>query len=114
MMSAFINGWTKEKVMEHIRNNFKGKSIAEDGIMCLYRGLNSKKCAVGMFIPDEVYINEMDDCGVCSLLFNRFPFLNQIMPLNVTYMYELQKRHDNAESNNQCLHNMLNYVDSLE
>lgn len=63
-----------DTVAKHL---FKQGCRAEGPSGCAYRGKNGLKCAVGIFIPDEVYDPRMDEAedyggtGIESLL-NRF------------------------------------------
>lgn len=106
-----INGWTKEKMINHIKKEFKGKS--SDGRNCFYRGLNGTKCAVGMFIPDYLYRIKMDKDVVggmsSSALLMNYPELKTKMPLEK--MYELQSVHDDSEQS-ETLTNILNYIEN--
>lgn len=109
------NGWTKKSMIAHIKAEFKGKSIINDGYeSCSYRGPNGKKCAVGMFIPDEfysskiegyVYFEENFDKTVCDFI----PELLMLMPLET--MSELQQVHDESHPDT-TLQEMLTWVEN--
>lgn len=112
-MVKAINGWTKDKMKAHIKLEFKGKSEDAKG-NCLYRGPNGKKCAVGIFIPDDRYHPSMDsnsnNGGVSiSLLMRKFD-LSDIMPLGELYLYDLQRTHDNSSDPN-TLDDMIVWID---
>ena len=96
------NGWTKESMKEHVRNNFKDKSQNISGPGCLYRGPEGKKCAVGLFIPDEFYIPELDRAEGTLLegtevqhILRAYPHLEGFMPLEVKALTGFQTFHDN-------------------
>lgn len=101
-----INGWTKRKMINHIKKNFKGKSVDEFSGTCLYRGPNSKKCVVGIFIPDNLYNNVMDNGLGLSTITNTIP-----MPLQHSGMANLQDCHDKSMPKN-TLNDILDWIDS--
>lgn len=99
-----INGWTKKTMIKHIKDNFKGKSIYS--VWCAYRGSEGTKCAVGMFIPDEIYSYTMEQLTYSDLL-DGFPEVSSFVPLED--MRGLQDAHDNSLP--QCtLSDMLSYI----
>ena len=105
-----INGWTKQSMLEHIKTNFKGKSIntKSDGEdICLYRGPDGKKCAVGLFIPDEKYDRSMEECSPLSDVLR---CVTQHFPLNPENMRVLQYIHDTSKEEN-CLSQMIEWVE---
>lgn len=110
------NGWTKEKMIEHIQTNFKGKSfrlksssMAEEASqLCAYRGIDGTKCAVGMFIPDEKYRVEMEDKTIIALQ-RDFASIDVHMPLETEGMFQLQMVHD-CSRDVKCLTDMLEWV----
>ncbi len=75
-----INRWTRQKMIDHVKSNFKGKSIGMDGV-CLYRGPDGKKCAVGLFIPDSEYDPEMERAAFNS------DFLKKTLNLRIQCLY---------------------------
>lgn len=107
-----INGWTKAKMLEHISQNFKGKSVNDDGL-CVYRGNNGTKCAVGLFIPDEIYTKRMDsDKGMSAIQLSRFyPDVANHMPLGLQEMHYLQLVHDNSNPAN-TKESLINWVNT--
>lgn len=92
-MYKAINGWTKRKIINHIKKNFKGKSMDNRG-NCLYRGPKGKKCALGLFIPDDLYNKNMEFGGIDIVNLRKF------FPLGVEGCYELQNVHDCSEPKN--------------
>src|ERR1700677_2647336 len=92
-----INGFTKESIKAHIEKNFVCKSLTESGTSCAYRGAKGAKCAVGMFIPDEMYDPMMDRASGgynVSHVLAEWPELKRVMPLSVEAMGRLQMIHD--------------------
>lgn len=109
-----INGWTKTKILNHIINNFKGKSLktGEDGrnqSVCAYRGKEGRKCAAGLFIPDKKYHSSMEEKSI-HYVATTFG-LKDIMPLTLKGMDGLQSRHDESNEEN-TLEEMLQWVEA--
>jgi len=105
-----INDWTKQRMLEHVKREFKGKSIHQNG--CAYRGLNGAKCAVGMFIPDELYDPMMDygSQNNVDYLLSKYTELEKIMPLEYSGLSLLQKAHDRS-MDYACLSNIIQWID---
>lgn len=116
----FINGWTKETVIKHIEDNFKGKAMQSIGLTytCSYLTRDGKKCAVGLFIenghPAQKYQR------VASDLIKNFPDLNDSMPF-IDKLDEFQSFHDigNASTISQdnrtdeeVLMDLISYIES--
>lgn len=108
-----INGWTKEKMKEHIIQNFRGQSTASDGLVCLYRGPNGAKCAVGLFIPESVAstFSYVENTFPIHDLLDAYPAIRGHMPLGLTALRVFQSAHDNSNPEN-TLKNLLNFVDN--
>jgi hypothetical protein len=62
--------------------------------MCVYRGANGTKCAVGVLIPDEVYDPMMEGRTVVGLLSHPEFKIPRWMWNNETLLIELQNVHD--------------------
>jgi len=103
-MYQTINGWTKNKMIQYIKDNFKGKSYNEFG-KCLYRGPEGKKCAAGLFIPDEKYNERMENKSAGSLVKN----WSIEFPLKETAMDSLQQVHDESKED-ETLNNMISWI----
>lgn len=91
-----INGWSKLDLINKIETDFKGKSVAENGRSCLYRGLDGKKCAVGLFIPDELYNPAFENRSFFWITMNAPDLLN-FMPMDAESMNALQWAHDKSK-----------------
>lgn len=106
-----INGWTKESMIKHIKDNFTGRSVTSDG-SCHYRGPKGRKCAVGMFIPDDRYDDNMDDGDADKAAIVVIPKygLGDCMPLPTDAMGVLQRVHDETDTNNDVLKRMIAWV----
>ncbi len=98
-MYQTINGWTKAKMIQHIKDNFKGKStemITTNGTTyasCRYRTSCGKKCAVGLFIPENMYSFNFEGHNITNLLAENSE-LGKVLPLPLYMMNKLQHIHD--------------------
>lgn len=110
-MFECINGWTKAKMVEHIKKEFKGKSIIEHGddMTCVYRGNEGAKCAVGLFIPDELYSTTFEG-KPAGMVINSLK-LEEAMPLTITGMVILQRVHDKSQPKT-TLSAILNWIEN--
>ena len=93
-MYQAINGFTKKKMIEVIKQNFKGKSYDSENDACMYRGPNGKKCVVGCFIPDDVEIDSGTNRSGVNLLLQQHPSLKPLMPLDEESLKWFQSFHD--------------------
>lgn len=91
-----INGWTKRKILAHIRKTYKG--VAREGAdnekgTCLYAVPGTeKRCVVGLFVPVG-HEGEQHRGDVYDLLVEH-PDLKRKMPLDSNSLKEFQKLHD--------------------
>lgn len=96
-MHKTINGWTKAKMIEKIRSR-PFVEAASDGNRCMYRSPDGNKCAVGVFIPDEMYSGEMDNTAIGDVtitgVLRRFPDLSDVLPLRGAGLICMQNVHD--------------------
>lgn len=112
--SVFINGWTKEKVIAHIKENYKGRSLDPTKQGCMYRGQNGAKCAVGLFIPDSVYTPVMEGYTILTS-FDLRDRVESYMPMIFSKMADLQGIHDkHGQTDSQCLNDMLAYIEARD
>jgi len=51
------------KASAHLRS-MDGPSLDDMGDSCMYRGEDGAMCAVGVFISDEHYYEDMEGCGI--------------------------------------------------
>lgn len=91
LQEVFNNAWNAfvvEKSPPSVRNKETN---------CLYRGPNGLKCAIGVSIPDEIYIERMDtreDSTISSLIEN-FTSIRQLFEkIDTNPLQELQTIHD--------------------
>lgn len=72
-----------------------GRSVDEDDV-CLYRGPNGCKCAVGHLIPDDLYDPKMEKNPIECLL-RRRRIRAHFAGLDACFLSDLQSTHDNYE-----------------
>lgn len=84
-----------EKVCRHLFAQGKQAKTVENGI-CMYRGPDNTKCAVGALISDKVYRKGMEENDLQSLL-GKFTLPAFIVD-NENMLQDLQYIHDNNES----------------
>jgi hypothetical protein len=109
-MFKCVNGWSKQTMVSHIQKEFKGYSIIiekDNHPTCAYRGPEGKKCAVGLFIPDNKYKPEMDDGMSLKAVFNE---CLATMPLNYEGLALLQTVHDRSDGD-ETLEKILNWIE---
>lgn len=121
----FINGWTKEKVVEQLTKEFKGKCVDETthDMNCLYR-YQGKKCVAGCFIPDTVDFNQvmwqrgdgtnvlLNDVGIDTLMDSGD--IPDNMPFGPNDMFEWQSIHDMLDRRDTIesqLKVLINFID---
>lgn len=94
------SGWTRERFMAQIRARNNGSaSVSENGSSCAYRGADGNACAIGCFIPDDVYSKSYEGKGVLKLL-QRHPEIWEFMPSDdINFLSRLQTVHDRYSNN---------------
>ena len=87
----------KDKIIEVIRNEFKGQAMNEWKSDCAYLSPDGKKCAIGIFIPDG-HMAFTQEYGVEELL-AFYPDLKKHMPSSdVKLLGKFQEVHDNLNA----------------
>lgn len=72
----------------------QGKQSVDRGGICLYRGPDKLKCAIGHLIPDRVYDGEMENRNPFNLC-EQSPYLRRLFTdCDLTFLSELQVIHD--------------------
>jgi hypothetical protein len=116
-MYKTANGWTKNSMIEHVKANFKGKSVAYSPStlnslghsFCVYRGSAGAKCAIGMFIPDSEYKPEWEKQHVLYLCQNYG--IKRFMPLeDLEGLALLQRAHDRSRQDD-TLNTILTWIE---
>lgn len=120
-MYKTANGWTKAKMIEHIKANFKGRAVCElpnkMGVTvptCMYLTPDGKKCAIGLFVPDGHRLQTYGNPVQASRALHMFPDLIEWMPLaNSAGLNELQGVHDQyvTGSNLSVLASMIEWIE---
>jgi len=99
-----INGWTKEKMKERIRERVPTYGARSNEGGCVYRTNTGKSCAVGAFIPDDIYSSDMDDSvATVSELLDDYPELDKIFPVAIQGLEKMQDLHDIEACNNKSV-----------
>jgi hypothetical protein len=107
-------GWTKNSIIAQLilKNNGSRSGIQDlDGdFICRYRGPDGNACAIGCFLPDDLYSRSMEGMNVRQL----FKLLGGVdaitwMPLSVPAMEELQAVHD-YRGEGEALKAMIDWV----
>ena len=69
----------------------QGERAGDEVFGCYYRW-NGLKCAIGVLIPDDMYVPEME-CGGVGILLTKYPTLKEYVP-NKWLAVALQEMHD--------------------
>lgn len=79
-------------VREHLVVHQRAKSQID--AFCMYRDLEGRKCAIGVLIPDDVYVGGMEDLDILSLS-KRYPELCvRLKNIDILFLRDLQGVHD--------------------
>lgn len=98
-MFKTINGWTKARMIQEIQTKMLDHK-STNGFVCVYRAPDGNRCAMGVFIPDDLYDSKME-CKNAHALTQRsshyeiFKPLLAVLPLGFEGMTDLQAVHDN-------------------
>lgn len=89
---------TKQEIFDavvlHLRTQ-KDVSVMSGGV-CAYRGNHGLKCAIGILIPDEVYLSKMEGLGIAYLIASDLlsPDLKEEFTHHQSLLSSLQGVHD--------------------
>ncbi len=96
-MFKTINGWTKARMIAQIRLRNDGTKSVNTRGGCVYQSPTGNACAVGCFIPQGDYREELDNgIGVREVFL--WQEMRLAMPLAVEGLTRMQSVHDNAPS----------------
>lgn len=114
-MFQTVNGWTKERVIEHVKHNFRGKTLRylDSPHFCAYRSPEGRKCAAGLFIPDELYNADMEGKPIGYVTAEHEDVI-KVLPLTVTGMGNFQDVHDTLENDLPVSEQLFQLVTWLE
>lgn len=79
------------------------RSLSPNGVTCLYRGQDGLKCAVGFLIPDERYVQSLDE-GNSAGAADQWNVQEAVCPDGMSlsdgeFLYQLQRQlHDGLDS----------------
>ena len=114
-MFKVINGWTKERMKETIRERNNGTKSVNNTGYCQYKrvdvGQKPNHCAVGCFIPDTEYDENLEGQGTIPYLLVNFPNLARFMPLDNLPMLTMQRLHDGAACDVDLRDVLCNWID---
>lgn len=100
------NGYTKQKIIDKINSDFKGKAVraidADEKSICAYLTHDGKKCAVGLFIPDG-HDAQSHEGGYQDLMKNHSETLQTLMSMEDTGMTAFQSFHDVQLKNSETV-----------
>jgi hypothetical protein len=111
---------TRQEILDKVVEHFTEQgcpSVNEDNddVSCLYRTENGHKCAVGIFIPDELYNPDMEGLNSGTLI-GKFPGVLEAGGVDTEqdqdFMRVLQTAHDSA-ADDQRLLGTAPFVDNL-
>lgn len=89
------------KVWKHFIVEKNPRSTDPNTKLCMYRGPNNTKCAVGLLIEDKDYTERMEHHSVDYILENyNIPGINQE---TIKFLEELQDWHDNLRADSSRL-----------
>lgn len=97
------------RVVTHLRKQGERSSLEEDSRICLYRGPNGLKCAIGGLIADEHYSSMIESQGVEhpkvveALKASGIP-VDDTMFTDLTFLRALQRIHDFSEPSEWEIH----------
>ena len=85
------------KVADHLLTQGRVATSSTTLPTCAYRSTDGATCAVGCLIPDELYVPEMENKSVYTLLWY-FPDLPDYLHTNSRLLKSLQTIHDGGLS----------------
>lgn len=83
---------SREAAIQKVKDNYKGKAV--DGDMCQYSIGDGRRCAIGLFIPDDHEAITNPYSGNYNSLITDHPELAEFMPLRDTDRTNFQSVHD--------------------
>lgn len=94
-MYKAINGWTKDKILEQLDKRMPDEGAATRDGNCCYLTDEGKTCAIGAFIPENLYKKEWDDRKVdVSSIIRESKEVEAVMPFCMNGLIPLQQLHD--------------------
>lgn len=91
-MFKTINGFTKAKMINVIKNRIKDEPCVDQTGSCAYEDGKGNHCAVGAFIPDKH--EAMSSTRTVLSMLDTYPILKEYMPLSTDGLVKLQLVHD--------------------
>ena len=67
---------------------------AVNNYSCRYRTNDGRKCAIGRFIPDDLYNEKIEEHSIGEIF--KYEFIpDELKELGVNFLYDIQHLHDN-------------------
>jgi hypothetical protein len=106
---AISPGWTKETIIETLRDRLPqdGTACLDPNGDCVLQNIDGYACAVGAFIPDNLYCPTLEQATMHELM----ELMPDGAPLNWEGMIKLQNTHDISLHN--ARKNCIEYINSL-
>ncbi|MBA4282132.1 hypothetical protein [Ralstonia sp.] len=97
---------TKQQVFDNALFGVRGQDYRQsvNGAACAYRGRDGLKCGIGHSIPDELYVDDLDDTkdkmnGIEPLCErSEFVWLRELLGGDTQFLAEVQAAHDGMRS----------------
>jgi hypothetical protein len=94
-----------DKVWQHFAVEKHPRSLSYPEVFagaCAYRGANNAKCAIGIFIPDEIYNEMIEGFGVLRLDSNLLKSCGLHL-VEKNFLFSLQHCHDGAPDHDEMI-----------
>lgn len=86
------------KVARHLlKQNAQSTKLGMNGLICLYRGPEGRKCAVGVLIPNRLYSKDLEGITSLDAALRSVLLRVGIRGPQVNFVHELQVIHDELE-----------------
>lgn len=91
------------------------KRRAVENVSCRYKTRDGKKCALGRWIPDNLYNENIEGCGVEDLI-SRDLLPDNIKILGAKFLMHVQRLHDFSGSwdKTRLTENGIDYVEEIK
>ena len=84
--------WIFNKAYRHFIINKNPRSYNEESCACMYRDGKGNKCAIGLFIPDDVYHPSLEQCTFKRLIHDKH--ISPVSDEKHEFLGDLQAVHD--------------------
>ena len=84
--------WIFNKAYRHFIINKQARSVDNKTDSCMYRDGKGNKCAIGLFIPDNLYHPSLEQCTFKRLIHERY--ISSVSEEKHEFLGDLQAVHD--------------------